>query len=270
MDYVNQAYGQFEQSEVYTDLEFHVECIRNRGFTIVDNVLNDEEIALSREKMDHICLIQEAKFEREQLLKMKELDVARMLFAYDEFFLSLAVKSRIIEIVGSLLKQKFILNLQNGIIIKSDVQHHQTSWHRDLPYQNYVSSRPLAVNALFCIDRFSNETGGTVVVPFSHRMEAIPSQRYIEANMVCAEAEPGSAIVFDSMLFHRGGYNRSGQTRRAINHLYTVPIIKQQVDIPRMLNGRFADDPNYSELLGYSMQTPISVEEWRTHRLQRS
>ena len=39
--------------------------------------------------------------------------------------------------------------------------HHQSAFHRDLPYQHFTSSRPIAINALFCADEFTNENGAT-------------------------------------------------------------------------------------------------------------
>ncbi len=270
MSYKTMSYGKFEQAKVESDVDRHVENIKNRGFTVVQDVLNSSEIEQARERIEKVYEIQEAEFGRENLEKIQELDMARMLFVYDDFFLSFINRKKVTDIVSAMLKQKFILNLQNSIIIRSGKQHHQTSWHRDLPYQNYISSRPIAINALFCIDDFKKENGGTVVVPYTHQMEMIPSDKYIDENMVYAEAPAGSAIVFDSMLFHRGGYNDSGATRRAINHLYTAPIIKQQVDIPAMLNGKFSDNPEYAELLGYTMQVPLSVKDWRMSRLSKA
>lgn len=39
---------------------------------------------------------------------------------------------------------------------------------RPVLYQHYVSSSPLAVKALFCVDDFTHENGSTFVLPASH------------------------------------------------------------------------------------------------------
>ncbi len=36
----------------------------------------------------------------------------------------------------------------------------------------------------------------------------------------------------DCMLFHCGGHNKAARERRAINHAFTIPYFKQQIDIP--------------------------------------
>ena len=120
---------------------------------------------------------------------------------------------------------------------------------------------------MFCIDDFSKETGGTTVVPYTHKMDVLPSNQYIEKNSMLVEAKAGSVIMFDSMLFHRAGYNSSKKTRRGINHMFTVPIMKQFYDFPNALKGRFSEQPNLSQLLGYTSQVPKDDVEWRNSRL---
>ena len=38
--------------------------------------------------------------------------------------------------------------------------------------------------------------------------------------------------MLDTMLYHSGGVNRTGTARRAVNHLYSIPLIRQQIDLP--------------------------------------
>ena len=91
--------------------------------------------------------------------------------------------------------------------------------------------RPLAISALLCIDPFRPSTGATTVLPGSHRVERFPSEAVTRKLEVAVEAPAGSFIVFDAMLFHRAGHNVSGAPRRAVNHVYGLPILAQQVSI---------------------------------------
>ncbi len=67
-----------------------------------------------------------------------------------------------------------------------------------------------------------------------HRTSAasFPSQQYIDSNAVQVEAKAGQFIIMDCMLFHCGGHNKAARERRAINHAFTIPYFKQQIDIP--------------------------------------
>ena len=158
---------------------------------------------------------------------------------------------------------------QNGVINTPQQRHSQVAYHRDLPYQHFVSSRPLAISALFCIDAFRVENGATTVLPASHRVEAFPSDGVAEQLDTPVTAEAGSFILFDSMLFHRAGVNRSDRPRRAVNQVFTVPLIAQQISLPEALQGRYQEDPELARLLGYDMAPPGSVLAWRERRLKR-
>lgn len=259
-------YGRIAQTEVNDEVTRHAEEISVRGFTVIPDLFSATELATWREKIDSVYSQQEEEFGKENLQAIQELNMCRAPLLYDFDFIQLATHPRVLSVVRQFLGDWFILNLQNAIINHPHQKHHQSSWHRDLPYQNWVISRPIAINALLAIDEFSEITGGTHVVPFTHKMEVLPSDAYIDANRVVAAAPAGSAIVFDTMLFHRAGANSSPNIRRAVNHLYTTPILKQQYDFPRALGERTDLDPDIARLLGYTSQVPIDVRAWREAR----
>lgn len=259
-------YGAIEQSRVEGEIDRCIEEIRLVGYSIVPSLLADDELARWRERIDRTYRQQEEEFGADRLRAINELDLCRAPLLYDPAFIGLAAHPHVTAVVRRLLGDWFILNLQNAIINRPGTVHHQGSWHRDLPYQNFVISRPLAINALFAIDEFSAETGGTLLVPYSHRMEVLPSDDYIDRHRIGAAAPAGSVIIFDSMLFHRAGRNSSDRIRRAVNHLYTVPIIKQQYDIPAALGDGYAADPDLARLLGYTAQVPRDDRSWRRAR----
>lgn len=263
------SYGVNKQSVNQSAIDFHLEELAINGYSLVENVLSEEELALIREKLDAIYRLQENTFGSDNLLKIKEKNMVRSPLVYDSFFLDIATNSKVLEIMKAILGEYFILHLQNGIINLPNEEHHQSSWHRDLPYQNFVISKPLSIGALFCIDDFSETSGGTLVVPHSHRVEEIPSNEYIQKHAKQVIAKAGSVLIFDSMLFHRAGYNSANYIRRAINNVYTVPIIKQQINLQTALHGKYAEDPFLAKFLGYQSNTANSDIEWRQERLNR-
>lgn len=263
-------YGVKEKHEVFSDIDQHAEEIAINGYTIIEGILNDQEVRDFRAKTDAIYQRQATEIGgEERLTAINDAYIGRSLLAYDESFLLLAQQPRIRELVEALLGDYFILGLQNAIINLPNQKNYQASWHRDLSYQHFVASRPIAVSALVCIDPFSEETGGTYVLPASHKTEKFPSERFIKSNEKSITAPAGAAIVFDSMLFHRAGYNRSQSIRRGINHMYVLPFIKQQISLPGLLGGRYEDDPFLKRFLGYESEPAASVIEWRTNKLER-
>lgn len=269
---MHNRYGVREQRTTADDIDLHVESIQTLGYTILPSGFTSDQMAEWRQKLDTLHARQtEAGGGEEELAKLGEADTVRALFAYDEAFLTVFQNEGVLEICRRLLGSHFILMLQNGIVNRplKGAPHHQTAYHRDLPYQHWVSTRPLSLNALFCLDDFSQETGGTIILPTTHKQEHFPSEGYISRNEQVVTAPAGSFIVFDSMLYHRAGLNRSQNVRRAVNQVYTLPFLKQQIVLPALLKGKWKDDPFLGPLLGYESDPPSSVEEWLERRRQK-
>ncbi|MEA2274443.1 MAG: hypothetical protein QOI98_3151 [Solirubrobacteraceae bacterium] len=264
------SYGVRESSTATSEADKSVEEIRITGFTVVPGVLSESELQIIRSKLDEIYEIQVKEIGGEgRLNEMNDVNVVRLLLAYDDYFLNVATNPAVLAMVERLLGDYYILMQQNGILNLPCLENYQISWHRDLSYQHFVSTRPLAISALFCIDDFSEESGGTYVLPASHKIEVFPSQEFLEKNQRGIIAKAGSVLVFDSMLFHRGGYNRSTFTRRALNHVYTLPFLKQQISIPEALQGKFRDGGFLSKFLGYESEPGKNVSQWRAAKIDR-
>ncbi|MDH5414232.1 MAG: phytanoyl-CoA dioxygenase family protein, partial [Flavobacteriaceae bacterium] len=249
-------YGNFTQTLIDSDLDMHLERIRVQGFTVIENVLSEEMLEKYRYIIDAVYQIQLKEYGAESLDAIKEKDLCRFCLKYDPEFLNIATNKIVIKLVEAILGSYYILNLQNAIINRPNIPHHQQSWHRDLAYLNGITSEPLAINALFAIDDFSQQTGGTVVLPYSHKQGALPSDAFIESSKITAEIKAGGVVVFDSMLFHRAGNNTSDCVRRAVNHVYTKPLLKQQYDIAGVVGARYLGDPYLRMFLGVDSAVP--------------
>jgi len=89
-------------------------------------------------------------------------------------------------------------------------------------------AEPQGANAAWCIDDFTAENGATCFVPGSHRLHRLPEADE-DAVVVPMEAPAGTLVVFESRLWHRTGFNRTKDQRRAgIFGWYTRPIYRQQ------------------------------------------
>jgi ectoine hydroxylase-related dioxygenase (phytanoyl-CoA dioxygenase family) len=271
MDSALKVHGVREVHENRDSLDFAAEEIRNIGYTVIDSGFSPETLQLIRDKSDAIYESQVRECGGQHNLElMKDASIARCALSYDEFFVRLAAHESLLRLLTKLLGENFILLGQNAIINRADRNHDQVTWHRDLTYQHFVSSRPLAISALYCIDDFNDRTGATTVLPASHKVEEFPSTSFVEKHKRIVEAPAGSIIVFDAMLYHRGGANNSGRTRLGINHIFVLPFIKQQIDLPAALGGKFRDDPLLKRLLGYESASPTSAYLWRKPKIDRA
>jgi ectoine hydroxylase-related dioxygenase (phytanoyl-CoA dioxygenase family) len=264
------SYGINISSSSNPNLNLHIEEFNNLGYTIIEDVLKKDEIIELRLELDRVYKIQEYEFGADALKRINENNLVRIPLFHSELFVRLSSRPDMLNYVEQILGKYFILHLQNGIINMPKEEHHQSSWHKDLPYQNWIASEPLACNIYYCLDDFSSETGGTWVLPFSHYFNSVPSNQYIEKNSVQLTARAGSVILFNSMLLHKAGFNISeNYIRRGVNHVYSKPIITQQIDLPAFLGGKYSNDEILSILFGYKTMSAKSVEEYRKSRILR-
>ncbi len=256
-------YGVRIANEAADSLQEAAETLRLLGYAVVDSGLTAEELDALRIRFAELYAAEAVGPRGELRRAAGEAELLRCPLALDPAFLALAANPRILALCESLIGPGFILNQQNGVVNPAGAQtYSQSPFHRDLPYQHYVSTRPLALNALFCLDPFTEENGATWVVPASHKEEAFPSEPVLRAQKRQVSAPAGSFLVLDCMLWHGGGVNRSAKDRRAVNHVFTIAMMRQQIDLPSALGEGFTDDPDLRRLLGFQHPQARSVTEY--------
>lgn len=262
------VHGVYERHKNESETDVYIEEMRRDGFTVLKNVLTQEEVAYTRTALDEIYRRQVEEFGLDNLKLLKDCYIVRSMLAYDDFFLHrIACNDKILPVVKKMIGNNLSLSSQVGILSPPDDILYQTAWHRELQYQHFTISRPIAMQSLLCIDPFNASTGGTFFIPGSHLHEPFPSDEYANKHQIQIIANPGDAVIFDALTYHRAGINTSPAVRRAINNLYTLPIIQQQINFSRMMDGRFKDDPFLAGLLGYRWETSDSVLDWRQSHL---
>jgi len=266
------SYGILERTHSETDVEETCESIRQLGYGVIDGGYSRQWLATLDGAFDRVHESYAAAHGGADALRsIDEHNTIRMPLAHDPLFLELAANSKILEICSRLISGYAVLNQQNGIINPPNAkQYNQGAWHRDLPYQHFVSARPLAINALFCLDAFTLANGATMVLPASHRQEPFPSDHFVRRQALPVAAPAGSFIVLDCMVFHSGGVNATAKPRRAVNHVYSIPLIRQQLDLPSALGDDVTADSKLRRLLGYEVRQPRSVAEYLAGRAPKS
>lgn len=261
------SYGILQQYHSDTVLDEVAEQVRNVGFAILDSGYSSSEMKNISKAFNHMRSLYIETHGESKLRNAGELYTIRAPLTHGgDLFLRLALNENLLSILKKLIPGNFILNQQNGVINPPQETYDQGAWHRDLPYQHFVSTKPLAINALFCIDDFTFKNGATFVLPASHLSEAFPSSNYIQKNAIQIEAKAGSLILLDCMTFHAGGRNKTNQVRRAVNHLYNIPYFKQQINIPmNMKNIELSDEAR--DILGFTYAESTSISNYISKRI---
>ena len=247
-------------------LDARIEELDRLGFTVVDAGLTGLETKKLSASLDAIYANQLAETGEALAAAANDLDVVRAPLAYDADFVGVATNSVLNEICGRLFGQSFVLLQQNGLINRPAPPQYQSRWHRDLSYQHFTISRKIAINALLCLDPFTEVNGATHVLPGSHLFADFPSDEFVRLHEHVISAGPGSLLMMDAMLYHRAGENRSSGVRRGVNHVIGLPLLAQQIDLPRLLGGKYADDEFLSRYLGYRWNPASDPATWRAIR----
>jgi ectoine hydroxylase-related dioxygenase (phytanoyl-CoA dioxygenase family) len=260
------TYGVTKAFWAKDDVDGHVEDLYFKGVTIVEDVFSLEQVELAKSKIDDIQSIENAS-----AILTKDDGNIRCPLAYDRFFLDFAYNQKILSIVNLVLGSANVLLMQNGIINSPAKSQFQTRWHRDLNYQHWVNSEPLAINFLIMLDDFTVDNGCTWVLPASHLRAEFPSERYITINEQALIGKAGSVAILDAMLFHRAGKNITKNFKRyALNHVVGKPFLSQQIDIPRFISEKAAydcsNDRMLSQYLGFQWNPAANSTEWRKKR----
>jgi len=257
-------YGVREQHVAADECTLMLQELDIRGYTVLPSGYSEEVLCNFRQRLEHLLSEQEDRFGGpEVLMQLNESNTLRAPLLWDEAFLDIAIHPRLMELCRRVFGEYYILNQQNGIRNPSSRSGHgQARYHRDLPYQHFVSSRPLAINALLCLDPFMPDNGSTFVLPGSHKVEYFPDDRVVQSLAVATTVPAGTYLILNSMLFHCAGINGTNAPRRAVNTVFTVPIIKQQIALPPIIGERYQDDPWLRRLLGFDVDPPRSIEMW--------
>ena len=88
-------------------------------------------------------------------------------------------------------------------------------------------------NSIWLLDDFTTENGATRVVPGSHRWGRLPQDdmadpRQPHPDEILLLGSAGTAVVFNSHLWHGGTQNRTDKPRRALHSAYVRRDKKQQ------------------------------------------
>lgn len=157
---------------------------------------------------------------------------------------------------------KYILNSLGGAINLAGHASYAQRIHRDI--RTFSDRIPLLLNTLVMLDAFLPENGSTWLYTGGHRLAEKPSQADFERHAEQALGPAGSVLIFNSNLWHAGGFNASNSPRCSITPMYCRPFVKPQFDYPRALGYNEGDrfTPYVRQVLGYNARIPATLDEW--------
>jgi hypothetical protein len=156
----------------------------------------------------------------------------------------------------------YILHAFNPVAGAPKARSYLHRIHRDA--KTFIQGANLKLNMLVMLDDFTAENGATQVLEGSHHIKDQPSDEYFDLKRTTITGPRGSIVLFNSYLWHRGGFNATNLNRVALTVGFSLPFIKPQMDYPRMLGPDYVAkaNPLTRQILGYNSMTPASLDEW--------
>jgi ectoine hydroxylase-related dioxygenase (phytanoyl-CoA dioxygenase family) len=233
-------------------LDDHANALRSRGYTVIEGILDAEEVAEARTALDTIL-------QREARLAPRRgwhNDVCRIAYALPQkhaLFRSFCQREPLLSLMRAVLGPRCVLGSLNGFTMVpggGDQKLH-------IDQAETVRGMVVAINALHTLDDFTRENGCTRLVPGSQDRPWTGDPRALasaEAEAVFVEAPAGSLIVYSGGLWHAGSRNRTGGDRRAIHAFFAREWMQPQWDFPRSFSrGVIARlTPEQRQLFGFA------------------
>jgi ectoine hydroxylase-related dioxygenase (phytanoyl-CoA dioxygenase family) len=246
--------------------EKNIEDLHTKGFTVLRNWVSEKWLSDIKNVLPR--LFEEHRSIRERNNNgIKSNEVAMNVLVSDDLFINFLQEMDdrylINDIESHYFKGECILNSFTALSnISSESSLFYKKIHRDI--KMYSNPIPILLNMLVMVDDFTEENGGTLLLPYSHLKEIKPTEEFWEENKVVVTGKAGDIIIWNSNVFHSAGRNNTEESRWGLPITFSLPYYKQLLDYPRAIGYERQSEFNLKiqRLLGYHSGVPISIEDW--------
>ncbi|MBI4531548.1 MAG: phytanoyl-CoA dioxygenase family protein [Candidatus Latescibacteria bacterium] len=244
-------------TEMDADLDAIVAEIDERGYCLIPS-------AISVEQADEIRSILERFLEaerKESHLKAGYQRVGRIAVKHP-VFVDLMCHPLIVDVWKKWLGEDVICSTWSANTIFPG--HESIGWHADFPYWAITPPWPtgkLTGQTIWLLDDFTEENGGTGVIPYSHHNNFPPDRQNEwrdDAEIITGTC--GSVVVLHGGLWHTARPNRSDRPRSALLGMYIRPCCVPMENLLGQLDE--IDNPSdiAKQLMGAKQRQPRDIE----------
>ena len=198
--------------------------LQTTGFCVLNNVIPSSACAAIRSS-----LVRTVERQRENYPNApKNVGFTPSIINHDQSFAEYLANDKLMALVESVLGHNIRISFTSAII--NGTGNERGDWHADWPFnQKNAGHVPVPypdvvmhLTTLWMLSPFSEENGGTLVLPESHRRSRNPTcsastdrQKTFPTEINVTGPE-GSVLVMDSRLWHATATNRSEHPRVAL------------------------------------------------------
>ena len=247
------------------DAEPHLDALRTRGFTVLENFLSTGQVdRIRRALAPHLS-------GRSGRNDFEGFDTERVytLVARGRLFEDLAQDPRLLALFDAHLLPGYLLTASQAINIRPGETAQRL--HEDDGFYQLPRPRPaVSFSMVLAIDDFTGTNGATEIIAGSHVWDAPTASAAVHLGRTPPDPVvmgAGSCLVFSGALIHRGGANRSSAPRLALTYQYCQPWARTQenhfLSIPR--ERVLGMSSRLQQLLGDSIWPPFMGHVTASH-----
>lgn len=238
------------------DADAHAAEIREQGFTVIPDLLDEAAIAEFRAHLAPFLGSHRGRNDFEGF----ETERVYTLVARAKVFEDLACEPRLMTLLSRFLEGNFLLSATHAINLMPG-ETAQGIHTDDGFYRQPRASPAVGYSVIGAIDAFTAANGATEVIPGSHLWteDDIAARRAepggLEKYLVPMEIPAGAAFVFPGKLLHRGGANTTDKPRLAFTNQYCAGWARPQENFFLSVPKEVVRDmsPRARSLLGYEL-----------------
>ena len=224
-----------EEKQTIEDI---VRDINMNGFSIAEGVIPEDKVAEVREGVinagaeEFARVAEEREKSRAQghIIGAEGVDQAKGLINHTQVFVPYLTHDKFLGVAEAIFGPHISLIWTSVLINNPGTKRFY--WHADWPYnQTNASHIPapypdaiMGLASIWMLTPFNKETGGTLVVPGSHRMNNNPSAEGIKGidrhapykTEMQVSGNPGDVLIYDPRLWHAVAPNVSSEARVAL------------------------------------------------------
>ncbi len=213
-----------------SELQTHLEAVERGGFTILENVFSLERADAFRKRIREIERTTLRPLEPGETEEDSSFFRTAGLLSIDPIFWDVPIDLTVTQVVEGVLGPDFLISTFSGIDLKPNGNNIQPLHPDDalIPLAR-PHERPIGCTVMWVVTDFNERTGGTRLLPGSHRepLDLLWSQDTERMGQaIQPDMKPGSVLVFDHALFHGASDNPSDDWRLGLHVSYHAGWIR--------------------------------------------
>lgn len=241
--------------------------VRSRGYAVLSCFY--DTVTCETLKADLVNAINEYKTFSSSDRSEKDRFHIHDLMNHSPLFCRMLEDPRLQQLLAPLLGEFWIMYAFTSSSVPPRGTNYGHRVHNDCP--RFAPGYIFNVGLLWALDEFTQENGGTVVLPGSHHVEDTPSTELFENHAIQLTAPAGTLILFNARMYHRSGENTTDTWRHSLTMNACRSYMKQRMDWVRMIIPSHTDTLNAQarRIIGFDTRLPTSLEEFFVPEEQR-